>query len=113
MSPMSTAIEKSSERSGIWFDIRDAITLRSFLLVLGNPSAGGAFPRSMLPTFWRAVGAFLPPGAGTDAVRSNSYFGGARTGYPLLIMGGYALLGIVLSLLLCALKPRSAAAQTS
>ena len=77
------------------------------VVVLGNPSAGGAFPRSMLPSFWRAVGAFLPPGAGTDSVRSIAYFGGAQTGYPLLIMGGYALLGIVLSLLLCALKAPS------
>lgn len=75
------------------------------VVVLGNPSAGGAIPRSMLPTFWRSIGAFLPPGAGTDSVRSIAYFGGAQTGYPLLIMGGYALLGIVLSLLLCALKP--------
>ena len=74
------------------------------VVVLGNPSAGGAFPRSMLPTFWRAIGAFLPPGAGTDAVRSISYFGGAATGYPLLIMGGYAVLGVVLSLLLCVLN---------
>ena len=75
------------------------------VVVLGNPSAGGAFPRSMLPTFWRAIGAFLPPGAGTDAVRSIAYFGGAQTGYPLLILGGYAVAGIVLSLLLCVLKP--------
>jgi hypothetical protein len=74
------------------------------VVVLGNPSAGGAFPRSMLPAFWRAIGAFLPPGAGTDAVRSIAYFGGAATGYPLLIMGGYALLGVVLSLLLCLIK---------
>jgi hypothetical protein len=81
------------------------------VVVLGNPSAGGAFPRSMLPTFWRAIGAFLPPGAGTDAVRSISYFGGAQTGYPLLIMGGYALLGVLLSLLLCVL--RRPAAQSS
>ncbi|HTJ66025.1 MAG TPA: hypothetical protein VL551_00725 [Actinospica sp.] len=79
------------------------------IVVLGNPSAGGAFPRSMLPTFWRAIGAFLPPGAGTDAVRSIAYFGGAQTGYPLLIMGGYAALGVVLSLLLCALKRQPAA----
>jgi hypothetical protein len=99
------------------------------VVVLGNPSAGGAFPRSMLPTFWRAIGAFLPPGAGTDAVRSISYFGGAATGYPLLIMGGYALLGVILSLLLCVVKapvqsvpsqlpdlprsPQSPSAQTS
>ena len=76
------------------------------VVVLGNPSAGGAFPRSMLPPFWRAIGAFLPPGAGTDAVRSISYFGGAGTGYPLLIMGGYVLVGVLLSLLLCVLRPR-------
>lgn len=75
------------------------------IVVLGNPSAGGAFPRSMLPPFWRAIGAFLPPGAGTDAVRSIVYFGGAQTGYPLLIIAGYALLGVLLSVLLCALKP--------
>ncbi|HET9167810.1 MAG TPA: hypothetical protein VFN97_00195 [Actinospica sp.] len=77
------------------------------VVVLGNPSAGGAFPRSMLPAFWRAIGAFLPPGAGTDAVRSIAYFDGAQTGYPLLIMGGYALLGLALSLLLCALRTPS------
>ena len=81
------------------------------VVVLGNPSAGGAIPRSMLPPFWRAIGAFLPPGAGTDSVRSIAYFGGAQTGYPLLIMGGYALLGVVLSLLLCALKSPSRPAQ--
>jgi plasmid stabilization system protein ParE len=82
------------------------------VVVLGNPSAGGAFPRSMLPTFWRSIGAFLPPGAGTDSVRSIAYFGGAQTGYPLLIMGAYALLGIVLSLLLCALRSPSAQPST-
>jgi len=70
------------------------------VVVLGNPSAGGPFPRSMLPPFWRSIGAFLPPGAGVDAVRSIVYFGGARTGYPLLILGGYGLVGLLLALLL-------------
>jgi hypothetical protein len=83
------------------------------VVVLGNPSAGGAVPRSMLPPFWRAIGAFLPPGAGTDSVRSIAYFGGAETGYPLLIMAAYALLGITLSLLLCALKSPSLPTPTS
>lgn len=77
------------------------------VVVLGNPSAGGAFPRSMLPPFWRAVGAFLPPGAGVDSVRSIVYFGGARTGYPLLILGGYALVGLLLTLLLSRILPSS------
>ncbi len=75
------------------------------VVVLGNPSAGGAFPRAMLPPFWRSIGAFLPPGAGTDAVRSIAYFGGTETGYPLLILAGYALLGVALSILLCILRP--------
>jgi len=75
------------------------------VVVLGNPSAGGAFPRSMLPPFWRAIGAFLPPGAGTDSVRSIAYFGGSQTGCPLLILGGYVAFGILLSLLLCAMRP--------
>lgn len=72
------------------------------VVVLGNPSSGGPVPRSMLPPFWRAIGAFLPPGAGTDAVRSISYFGAADTTDPLLIIGGYALLGVLLTMLLCA-----------
>ena len=38
-------------------------------------------------------------------MRSIAYFGGNQTGYPLLILGGYAVIGILLSLLLCALKP--------
>lgn len=82
------------------------------VVVLGNPSAGGAFPRSMLPPFWRAIGAFLPPGAGVDAVRSIVYFGGARTGYPLLILGGYALAGVLLSLLLSRLLPSAGRSGT-
>ncbi|MBR7838080.1 hypothetical protein KDL01_32705 [Actinospica durhamensis] len=81
------------------------------VVVLGNPSAGGAFPRAMLPPFWRAIGAFLPPGAGTDAVRSIAYFGGERSGYPLLILGGYALLGLALSLLLCLIRPPTSTSE--
>lgn len=74
------------------------------VVVLGNPSAGGPFPREMLPPFWRAIGAFLPPGAGTDVVRSISYFGSTDITDPLLILGGYALLGLLLSVALCMLK---------
>jgi GntR family transcriptional regulator len=56
----------------------------------------------MPPPFRRAVGGFLPPGAGTDAVRSVSHFGGAQTGCPMLITGGYVLVGLALRLVLWA-----------
>jgi len=76
-------------------------------VILGNPSAGGAYARALIPQFWRAIGAFLPPGAGTDATRSIAYFGGQHTAQPLLILGGYALVGLVAALLLAAfLRPK-------
>lgn len=62
-------------------------------VVLGNPSAGGAYPGRLLPSFWRAIGPWLPPGAGTSAVRGLVYFDGAGTAFPLLVLAGYALVG--------------------
>lgn len=80
-------------------------------VILGNPSAGGAYARPLIPQFWRAIGAFLPPGAGTDATRSIAYFGGQHTAQPLLILGGYALVGLLGGLLLALfLRPKDRAA---
>jgi hypothetical protein len=42
-------------------------------VVIGNPAAGGPFPRSFMPAFWQHVGAWLPPGMGTDGIRSVVY----------------------------------------
>jgi hypothetical protein len=68
-------------------------------VVLGNPSAGGAYPAPLLPPFWSAIGPWLPPGAGTDAVRGIVYFGGAGVGQALLVLAGYAVIGVVATLL--------------
>ncbi|MGH3416237.1 MAG: DUF3533 domain-containing protein, partial [Actinocrinis sp.] len=77
-------------------------------VILGNPSAGGAYARALLPPFWRAIGAFFPPGAGTDAARSISYFNGARTAEPLFILACYAVVGLLATLaLVVVLRPRS------
>src|SRR6185436_19514389 len=67
-------------------------------VVLGNPSAGGAYPAPLLPPFWSAIGPWLPPGAGTDAVRGIVYFGGAGVGQALLVLTGYAVIGLVATL---------------
>ena len=67
-------------------------------VVLGNPSAGGAYPAPLLPPFWAAIGPWLPPGAGTDAVRGIVYFGGAGAGRACLVLAAYALVGLVATL---------------
>ena len=68
-------------------------------VVLGNPSAGGAYPAPLLPPFWAAIGPWLPPGAGTSAVRGIVYFGGAGAGQAVLVLAVYALVGAVATLL--------------
>ena len=67
-------------------------------VVLGNPSAGGAYPAPLLPPFWSAIGPWLPPGAGTDAVRGIVYFDGAGAGQAVLVLAAYALVGLVATL---------------
>jgi len=42
-------------------------------VIIGNPAAGGPFPRSFLPGFWQAVGGWLPPGMGVDGIRAIEY----------------------------------------
>ncbi|HZU59069.1 MAG TPA: hypothetical protein VFA06_24530 [Actinocrinis sp.] len=78
-------------------------------VILGNPSAGGAYARALIPPFWRAIGAFFPPGAGTDATRSVAYFGGANTAEPLFILGAYCVIGLLATLgLASVLRPKPA-----
>ncbi|MEE1930119.1 DUF3533 domain-containing protein [Streptomyces sp. TRM 70351] len=80
----------------------------ALVVVLGNPSAGGAFPGPLLPPFWRTIGPFLPPGAGTWATRSLAYFDGAAVTGPLLVLGGWAVAGAVLAMLSAVVRSRRA-----
>jgi hypothetical protein len=68
-------------------------------VVLGNPSAGGAYPSTLLPTFWAKIGPYLPPGAGTDAVRSIVYFSDAKITRDLIVLAIYAVVGVVVTYL--------------
>ena len=67
-------------------------------VILGNPSAGGAYPAPLLPPFWAAIGPWLPPGAGTDAVRGIVYFGGAGVAQACWVLAGYAVVGVLATL---------------
>ncbi len=68
-------------------------------VVLGNPSAGGAYQTQLLPTFWGAIGGALPNGAGTDAIRRVTYFGGAGITGEVLLVAGYVLAGAAVTML--------------
>lgn len=80
------------------------------VVVLGNPSAGGAYPYPLLPPFWQAIGPALPPGAGTYAARSIAYFRGNGVGGPLLVLAAWAVGGAVVTMG-CAVVRRGAGAR--
>ncbi|MFH9739683.1 DUF3533 domain-containing protein [Streptomyces roseolus] len=74
------------------------------VVVLGNPSAGGAFPAPMLPPFWKAIGPALPPGAGTWAARSIAYFRGNDMTASMLVLSAWAVVGAAVTLVLSSVK---------
>lgn len=80
------------------------------IVIAGNPSAGGAYPYPLLPPFWRAIGPWLPPGAGVWTARSIAYFGGRNVAGPLLVLGVWAVVGTALTFLFAVLHARHQAA---
>ncbi|MFF6984139.1 ABC transporter permease [Streptomyces sp. NPDC008343] len=74
------------------------------VVILGNPSAGGALPLPLLPPFWKDIGPALPPGAGTWATRSIAYFKGNDTTASLLILSAWAAAGAAITLLAAKLR---------
>ncbi|MFZ4299126.1 DUF3533 domain-containing protein [Streptomyces cinereoruber] len=79
------------------------------VVIAGNPSAGGAFPAPMLPPFWEAIGPALPPGAGTWAARSISYFHGNDMTSALLVLSAWAVAGVLITMLPAVLRRRRTA----
>jgi hypothetical protein len=73
-------------------------------VILGNPSAGGAYQSWLIPPFWRAIGPWLPPGAGTSAIRGIVYFGDAQLTTPLLVLVGYAAAGAAVLLVVSGVR---------
>lgn len=66
-------------------------------VILGNPSAGGAYQPALLPPFWRALSGALPNGAGTDAVRRIVYFGGNGITGHLIVIVIYIIAGAAIA----------------
>jgi MFS family permease len=64
-------------------------------VVLGNPSAGGAYTWQLLPEFWRVIGPWIPNGVGTSAARGIAYFGSTGVTTDYLVIIGYGVAGMI------------------
>jgi hypothetical protein len=67
-------------------------------LLIGNPISSATQPVEFLPTPWGQVGQWFPPGAAATLLRDTSYFVHADAAFPWLVLGGWALAGVVLGL---------------
>lgn len=76
-------------------------------VVLGNPSAGGAYQTQLLPALWRTVGGWIPNGAGTEAVRRIVYFDAHGVGSRLLVIAAYIVVGVFVTLGASILRART------
>ena len=81
------------------------ITVLVFV-VLGNPSAGGAYSAELLPPFWRTIGDWIPTGAGTAAVRRVVYFDSAGILGNVLVIALWAVVGVLVTLVASTLMHR-------
>ncbi|GAA0476535.1 ABC transporter permease [Streptomyces sp. NPDC046215] len=61
------------------------------MVLLGNPSSGGAVSWQMLPSLLGHIGRWLPPGASVNAQHTAVYFGGHQHAFPFLVLAGWAL----------------------
>lgn len=76
---------------------RAGITVGPVLFMLiGNPISGAQFPKEFIATPWGAIGQWLPPGAGNSLLRDASYFPDANPAFPILVLSGWAVLGLIL-----------------
>ncbi|WP_344127837.1 hypothetical protein, partial [Luedemannella flava] len=76
---------------------RPGVALGALLVfVLANPISGVAAAPELLPAPWGAIGQLFPPGAGASLLRSASFFDGAASGTPLLVLGCWAVAGLAL-----------------
>lgn len=61
------------------------------MVLLGNPSSGGAVSWPLLPSVLGFIGRWLPPGASVNAQHTAVYFAGYQHAFPFLVLAGWAL----------------------
>ncbi|WP_431038157.1 ABC transporter permease [Streptomyces sp. P6-2-1] len=61
------------------------------MVLLGNPSSGGAVSWPLLPSVLGHIGQWLPPGASVNAQHTAVYFRGHQHLFPYLVLAAWAL----------------------
>ncbi len=61
------------------------------MVLIGNPSSGGAVSWPLLPSPFGAIGRWLPPGASVNAQHTAVYFGGHQHPLPFLVLATWAV----------------------
>ncbi|MFJ6568999.1 ABC transporter permease [Streptomyces sp. NPDC091292] len=61
------------------------------LVIIGNPSSGGAVSWPLLPSLLGTVGRWLPPGASVNAQHTAVYFRGHQHAFPFLVLAVWVL----------------------
>lgn len=77
--------------------------LGGLYFTLGMIISGSSIAPEMLPDGGRIAGQLLPPGAGATVLRDSMYFPDASTTGALLVLGGFAGVGLLVVLLANAL----------
>ena len=67
--------------------------------LIGNPISGASLPYQFIPAPWGDVGQFFVAGAASNLVRSLSYFPNADTGKQWLVLGGWTIAGLLLTVI--------------
>ncbi|WP_052227015.1 hypothetical protein [Microbacterium mangrovi] len=67
-------------------------------MLVGNPLSAAAVPVQFVPTPWGEIGQFMVPGASNWLVRSLSYFPDADVSKQWWILGTWAAVGILLTI---------------
>ncbi|MEE4544731.1 ABC transporter permease [Streptomyces sp. V4-01] len=60
------------------------------MVLLGNPSSGGAVSWPLLPSLLGRIGQWLPPGASVNAQHTAVYFGGHQHVFPFAVLTVWA-----------------------
>ncbi|MEV1044177.1 ABC transporter permease [Streptomyces sp. NPDC049916] len=61
------------------------------MVLLGNPSSGGAVSWPLLPSLLGHIGRWLPPGASVNAQHTAVYYQGHQFVFPYLVLAAWAL----------------------
>ncbi|MCP2261235.1 ABC-2 family transporter protein [Streptoalloteichus tenebrarius] len=62
------------------------------MVLIGNPSSGGAVSWPLLPSVLGHIGRWLPPGASVNAQHTAVYFRGHQQLFPFLVLAAWAIL---------------------